>query len=150
MDAVNGVLLTVVTEPAGADLTIDGEAVGASPWTTTQDAGAIVEITARAEGYLSTTRLIRVSEGPSQLTRLALPREAPGDDARPVAITVTSTPWAYVAVDGRVLGKSTPVTVELAPGPHTVVVENPLEDWSESRTVDVEAGAPMTLSFEKK
>jgi len=147
---VSEVLLTVVSEPEGAALTIDGKDVGKAPWTTNAEPGSIVEITARSDGYLSTTRLIKVNEGPSQVTRVQLSKVASADDAQPVMVTVTSQPWAYVAVDGRVLGKSTPVTVELTPGEHTIVVENPLEAWSETRTVTIEAGSDLTLTFEKK
>lgn len=148
--AASSVEVTVVTEPVGAELTIDGKSVGSAPWTSRADTGAILEITARMDGYLSTTRLIRVGEGPTQVTRVQLSRQNVSAEAAPVRVTITSTPWAYVAVDGRVLGKSTPVTVELTPGTHTIVVENPLESWSESRTVDVAEGEPVTLTFEKK
>ena len=142
------VSLTVVTEPTGADLFVDGAAVGTAPWTKEVRPGTVVSVTASSTGHLSTTRIIRVTGGPTQLARVLL---APTrtKNQKPVRVTVTSLPWAYIAVDGRVLGKSSPVTVELSPGPHTIVAENPLEGWSASRTVHVEPGSPITVSFVK-
>jgi serine/threonine protein kinase len=140
--------MTITTQPAGAELTIDGKRVGASPFVVDATPGTIVEIVARKDGYLSTTRLARF--GDVATTTLVELSAAPAPmDADKVGVTITAEPWAYVAIDGVVTGKSTPLTVQLDPGSHTITIENPLESWTEQRSVVVQAGKPATISFRK-
>jgi len=147
--AATGTKMVVTSDPPGATLTVDGRSVGVGPYELKRPPGTIIEIVARLDGHLSTTRLARFQD--TESTTVVQLSEAPKPaDAGRVKVTVTSTPWAYVAVDGVVTGKSTPVTLELTPGPHTITVENPLESWSEERSIVVKEGRASAVTFEKK
>lgn len=140
-----GVQVTVVTDPEGAQLSIDGKSVGTAPWSGRAPAGAIIEVTARETGYLTTTRIIRLDSDGKQV-RVQLSPEV--EEAEGV-VSITSTPWAYVAVDGRILGQVTPVRLTLSAGEHTFVLENPEVGWSVKRTVTVEGGETLNLDVRR-
>ncbi|MCO4771103.1 MAG: PEGA domain-containing protein, partial [Deltaproteobacteria bacterium] len=137
--------MQVSTIPEGASLTIDGRDVGTSPFQTAAESGTIIEIVAKMDGYLSTTRLARFTD---ETTRTVV-ELTKSPDAALSNVTITSEPWAYVAIDGVVTGKSTPLTIEMDEGTHTITIENPLEAWTEERTVVVKKGQPATVSFKK-
>lgn len=69
--------------------------------------------------------------------------EAPPSPAEPAAtatLRINAIPWADVELDGRSLG-TTPLThVELAPGPHTLVLTNPVLGRSRTERIEVAAG----------
>jgi len=143
--AALGIALKLNSQPPGADLTVDGQKVGAAPFTLRAEPGDIVEVTARLDGYLGTTRMLRV--GPADESRTIELSAAPTAAAdKPGSLRITSTPWAYVTVDGRILGQVTPLTLELPPGEHSILLENPELGWSERATVTVEAGKTATLN----
>ena len=135
------------SEPPGATLTVDGKRMGKAPWTGEARTGAIIEVTARLAGHLSTTRILRVTgdsmEAVVELSPLEVERPKQG------TVAVSSTPWAYVSVDGRVLGQVTPVRLDLDPGEHTIVLENPEAGWTVERSVTVEAGKTVALDVRK-
>ena len=68
--------------------------------------------------------------------------------ARPTRgrLAVKVTPWGYVFVDGKLLGKSPVSPVTLAPGRHAVLVVNAELDARETFQVELSAGAERTLN----
>ncbi len=143
----DSVALTVRSEPGKALLTVDGKRVGEAPWTGSARPGAIIEVTARLDGYLSTTRILRVGKEPLDALVTLSPMELQGP--KKGTVSVTSTPWAYVSVDGRILGQVTPVKLDLAPGEHTIVLENPEAGWTTERKVTVVAGKATAIDVRK-
>jgi hypothetical protein len=136
----------VQTKPPGATLTVDGKKLGAAPQTVQAKPGTTLEVAAQLDGYLATTRMIKVGADTREATVELSPQPPPASQ-RPGTLQVTSTPWAYVAVDGKILGQVTPVKLELPPGEHTVALENPEAGWSAQRTVKVEPGRTVTLDL---
>lgn len=60
-------------------------------------------------------------------------------------LTVTSTPTgAFVTVDGKATDTTTPVTMTVGPGPHTVVV-SPRDGVPLTKEVDSRYGRPLTV-----
>ncbi len=143
--------ITVESRPRGARLTIRGESVGRAPHKVWGKPGENLEISASLDGYLKTTRMLRVAEGDeSALIELSPePASSSGDDADMGKLVITSNPRAYVTVDGRQLGRVTPVTLDLKPGRHTVVLDNFDTGWSEARTVTVEANKTLKLDVKR-
>ncbi|MCP4868381.1 MAG: protein kinase [Proteobacteria bacterium] len=143
--------ITVESRPRGARLTIRGESVGRAPHKVWGKPGENLEISASLDGYLKTTRTLRVAEGDeSALIELSPePASSSGDDADMGKLVITSNPRAYVTVDGRQLGRVTPVTLDLKPGRHTVVLDNFDTGWSEARTVTVEANKTLKLDVKR-
>ncbi|MBN8612745.1 MAG: PEGA domain-containing protein, partial [Deltaproteobacteria bacterium] len=80
----------------------------------------------------------RVAVAPSRSEAASEALPAPTSEvATEVAIVrINATPWADVEIDGRHLGATPLVHVELAPGPHTIVLVNPV--LSRVRTEHVE------------
>ena len=84
--------------------------------------------------------------GVSPRIAVAPPRSEPASEALPAPTTevatdmaivrINATPWADVEIDGRHLGATPLMHVELAPGPHTIVLVNPV--LSRVRTEHVE------------
>jgi hypothetical protein len=96
--------LSVVAEPATAQIVLDGREAGSGSFrgTVTTDRAHRIEL--RAAGFADTGLVLKLSPGDSQNRRIAL-RELLGD----VKIQ-TSPAGAEVRVDGRVAGKS-PLTI---------------------------------------
>lgn len=130
--------LTVQTNPAGASVVIDGKQRGATPLSLPLAAGKhvlelvtegdvrSVPITITPGAQMS--QFIELPHAPSALGELQIRTEPAG---------------AQVSVDGRPIGKS-PLTAEgLAPGQHTVVLENDL--GSVTQRVTIEAGTTASL-----
>ena len=145
------VAITVDSRPKGARLTIRGTPVGRAPHQVWGKPGEILEISASLDGYLKTTRMVRVAEGDERALIELSPEPSPAAnaDADMGKLVITSNPWAYVTVDGRQLGRVTPVTLDLKPGRHTVVLDNPDTGWSEARTVTVEANKTLKLDVKR-
>jgi hypothetical protein len=130
--------LVVQTTPSGAAVEIDGQARGVTPLTIDLSPGRhtlklanegnirSMPITIAAGGQVS--QLIELPRASSLLGELQVRTEPAG---------------AQVTVDGHVYGKS-PLTVEgLAPGTHTVALENEL--GSMTQEVKIEAGTTASL-----
>jgi hypothetical protein len=66
---------------------------------------------------------------------------APVDhDQGPATLRINATPWANVEIDGRLVGPTPLVHVEVAPGEHTIVLTNPVLSRSRTTRVEVRAG----------
>jgi hypothetical protein len=132
--------LIINSNPAGAQILIDGEARGATPATMTLSAGAH-EIELRGAGGASRSIALAVPAGTqvSQYIELARGRPTTG------RLSVRTNPTgARVTVDGVARGTA-PVTLDdVAPGEHTVVVSSRDGD-SVKQTVTVEADTTASL-----
>ena len=90
-----------------------------------------------------------MAAGSDREEKVAKPENAadsPGEQAAPDAkgiINISATPPAFVAVNGRPLGK-TPKTVRVSPGIYTVVLAS--DEGRRVTTVDVEPGATKSVS----
>jgi hypothetical protein len=80
----------------------------------------------------------------------AQPVVTPGPVSTPAApqaqasVTIRSEPdGAEIELDGAFVG-STPATLQLAPGPHVVIVKSGSASWT--RTVQIQAGSTITLN----
>jgi len=130
--------LAITTNPAGAQVVVDGQARGVTPLTVSLKAGAHrVELRGNGEPRVIPVTMVAGSEL-SQYVEL--PKSAPAIGQ----LQVRSDPaGARVSVDGVARGTA-PLTIsELAPGEHSVVLEG--DRGSVTQTVNVEAGATASL-----
>jgi len=79
-----------------------------------------------------------------------LPGSASGQPTSPEPpangwISVWSTPWGRVRVDGRDVGDSPAIRIAAPPGPHTVSVKS--EAGEQARGVAVKAGEEAKVRF---
>jgi hypothetical protein len=68
------------------------------------------------------------------------PSEVAPVDQSPATLRINATPWANVEIDGRLVGPTPLVHVEVAPGEHTIVLTNPVLSRSRTTRVEVRAG----------
>ena len=134
--------VTVVTRPAGAQVTIDGDARGVTPLTISLSPGAhtlgvrhgdqerVVPVTVTAGGDIVRDLEMNVAEPAAVFGRVSITTDPPG---------------ARITVDGRPSGTS-PVTLEeLAVGEHTIAVAS--ATGSAEKKVTVAAGHTASVVF---
>jgi len=132
--------LVVQTNPAGAEVVIDGKSHGVAPLTLSLSAGPhtleLVSGTSRRSIPVSITARTEVSQF------IDMPRASEADGQLDVR---TDPPGARVSVDGQRRGV-TPLTVSgLMPGKHVVVLENDLGQVSEDVTIESGRSASLVV-----
>jgi serine/threonine protein kinase len=130
--------MTVNTDPPGAEVDVDGTPRGRSPLTLALAAGPHTLII-RGHGE-SRTIPITITAGAEVSQYLDLPKA--GSDLGQLQVR-TDPPGARISIDGTPLGKTPMTIVELAPGEHTVTLDNDL--GSVTQKVMIEAGVPASL-----
>ena len=133
--------IVVDSQPAGAEVRIDGHVAGTTPLSVTVEEGSrSVEV--RHE-QMSRHWTIQVARGETNQGFVQfVTRPAPVAEASSVRIT-SEPAQALVSIDGVVRG-STPLEVpNLAPGVHNVTVLG--RDRQVNRTIEVADGRPQTL-----
>jgi hypothetical protein len=128
--------LTVNSNPAGAQLLVDGKLAGVTPATLTLPQGTHT-LTLRGSGTEPRTMNVAVSAGAQLSQYIELPKADGRGEATSGRLQVrTDPPGALVTVDSIPRGAS-PVTIgNLAPGDHTVVVSANGNSVQQSVTVD--------------
>ena len=133
--------LVCVTEPAGAEVIVNGVARGTTPVTVQNVAKGDATVSFRMQGYRSETRQVVVSpDGRSQTVSVKLV-------GLPATLRIVSTPeGARVFVDGNYQGKTPTSAPQLVAGEHKVRLE--LDGHAtQERTVTVENGGDTTETF---
>ena len=150
-----GARLRVVTDPPGADVTVDGRPVGKSPVTTDLlNPGPMHPVVASLDGYAPARRAARLEpDGVTEL-RLSLFQQEAESSVAALApkgvgyLTAATRPAARVTIDGRETGRWTPVPpanpIALSAGAHTVVFET-AEGKKIEEQLQVEAGKTARL-----
>jgi len=130
--------LSVQTNPSGASVDVDGQPRGVTPLTLSLSPGRHTLKLANEGNVRSMPVTISAGGQVSQLIELPRAASLLGE------LQVRTEPaGAQVTVDGHVYGRS-PLTVEgLAPGAHTVLLENDL--GSMTQDVKIEAGTTASL-----
>jgi hypothetical protein len=136
--AVTTGTIVVTTNPAGAQVILDGKPEGVSPTTLTVAAGAHV-LELRGAGDPRTIELdVAAGAQLSQYIEMAKGSLAAG------SLQVRTEPaGAKVTVDGVARGISPVIVSDLSPGEHAVMLES--ENGTTKQTVTVEAGATASL-----
>ena len=135
--------LSVSSNPAGAQLLVDGKLAGVTPATLTLPQGDHT-LTLRASGAEPRTMNVSVSAGTQASQYIELPKAEVRAETTSGRLQVrTDPPGALVSVDSIPRGAS-PVTIgNLAPGDHTVVVS--ANGSSVQQSVTVDAGMTSAL-----
>jgi hypothetical protein len=130
--------LVVETNPAGVEVSVDGERRGATPVTIELPEGKHTLDVPTADGVRSIP--VTIAAGGQVAQFIELPKKNPEEGQLQVR---TDPPGATVTVDGQRRGVA-PLTIgELTPGAHTVVLENTMTSVTES--VTIQAGATASL-----
>ena len=131
--------LAVQSDPAGAEIVLDGKVVGPTPATLEAAAGQHhVEVRI---GGSSRAAWVSVPENGQLLHRVSMPEAA----VRGGLHLVTDPPGGTIWVDGSDWGKSPARVVDLAPGPHRVSASGPFGPVEEQE-VSVVGGAVTSVT----
>lgn len=135
--AVSPGRLSIVTEPAGARVAVDGRSRGVSPLAI-EDLSAGPHTVSVASAAGSAQRTITVADGVAAEVVFTLPRST-----APVAgwITVAAPFPLEVIENNEVIGTSDRAKIMLAAGRHDVILRSEAIGFEERRTLDVAPGA---------
>jgi hypothetical protein len=135
-------ILTVGTQPAGAELFIDGRRRGATPLTLPIEPGAHT-LTLRSAGA---ERIVPLTVTAGAQVAQYFELTAPGGITPSARLSiVTDPPGARVSVDGRPRGVSPLVIEDLAAAEHSVAVTS--NTGSVERRITIEPGAAKEVVF---
>ena len=137
-------LLSIVTEPPGARVTIDGQPSGTSPVTVDAlTAGQHTIEVASATG--SARRTVTVVAGQAASIVFSLPRVS-----GPVGgwLSVSAPFDVQIMERGELIGASGAARIMLAAGSHEIVLVNQTLDYQETRRVNVVAGQTALVRIE--
>jgi eukaryotic-like serine/threonine-protein kinase len=73
---------------------------------------------------------------------------AVGASAEQGALSINSRPWSQVTIDGKLVGNTPQIGVQLSVGRHKVKLVNPELDMTRGFSVDIEAGKTTTKTVE--
>ncbi|MCS6800134.1 MAG: PEGA domain-containing protein [Myxococcota bacterium] len=150
-------LLRIVTEPADARVQIDGRwHEQGSPYELRLPARSYRLVVAKTN-YESHERLVELRGGRIEELRIELERERERDRPRPPEsgqtgetpqpvpsgpgrLTFDARPWCNVSVDGRAVGQTPIVNLELPSGRHRITCANPELGVTRTLTVEVQPG----------
>jgi len=135
------VALPVVTDPAGASVTVDGEPVkGVTPLTATIDPSREHRVAVRLDGHAPQEIRFAAGGAPAEI-RLTLEPSGPQGRVQIAAAYPIEVAWR-----GRVVGKGPSPEVGLPAGKQAVTLTSPTYFLRQSLTVDVRAGAVTQLA----
>jgi len=132
--------LTVSSNPAGAQITFDGNALCTAPCTLTGIAAGQHVVVAAKSGYSSESRSVLLSAGANSTIAIDLGQLG-------AKLSVSSTPaGAVILIDGKDTGKLTPSVFTLnQAGAHTVAVRR-IGYLEETSSVNTEAGQSASMN----
>jgi len=134
--------LSVITEPSGAKVTIDGHARGVSPLVVSDLSADVHSVTVASDG-VSAERRIVVTPGATASVMFSLPSKAPGPLGGWVSV---SSPFDIEVLENNdVVGSSRTSRIMLAAGRHDLLLANRGVGYQEARRVDVVAGKTITI-----
>jgi hypothetical protein len=133
--------ISVVTDPPGARVLIDGQARGASPVTVTDLPAAEHKVSVSSEAGAA-DRTVAVRAGETVSVVFSLPRVA-GPLAGWAAV---SSPFdVQVLEDNNIVGSGRGAKIMVPAGKHTFAIVNQTLGYQDTRTVDVAAGRTSTI-----
>jgi len=130
--------LSITTNPAGAEVVVDGESHGVTPVNLTLKTGSH-QVVLKGAGDPRTIP-ITITAGAQVSQFIDMPKAGAATGQLQVR---TEPAGAQVSVDGVPRGPSLAMVADLAPGSHTVAVESPL--GAVKQTVTVEAGTTASV-----
>ncbi len=133
-------VLTVTSEPAGAEVLLNGISRGRTPVTLDNVPKGSVSLELRLDGYGAEKRELRVTPGMSDTLAFAL-------RGLPCSVKVVSTPEnARVLLDDDYKGKTPLELKDVSPGLHTLRLELP-GFATQARTLTLSNGSSTTEEF---
>jgi hypothetical protein len=132
--------LTVISNPEGASITLDGIERGTSPVSIRAVEEGMHELVARLPYYHEARLTIEVPAGNNQIS-VRLEPLPPG------TLILEILPYAELWIDGELKERDAlNYRIELRPGAHTIELRHP-EYGTVSETIEIEPGASVTKTY---
>lgn len=132
--------LTVSSDPGDADVFIDGEKAGKTPFKADSIAAGSRDIKVQ-KGNLMSMRKVTISENQTAALDIKL-------QASVGFVKLRVNPWAKIFIDGKSYGVTPPLdNLELKPGTYKIKIENPAFK-AVTKTVKVTAGGTTTVEHD--
>jgi serine/threonine protein kinase len=140
--------LKLITEPADAEIKIEGQTPHAgSPWATELSAGTY-QVEIHRTGYKAWLTSVELSAAENQTLRVVLePLDKTEADSASLAISTTPT-GLEVVIDGKPAASKTPLKATIKAGSHVIVVrQNGVEVWRQSLKAEANSDYEFNPSF---
>jgi hypothetical protein len=133
--------VSIVTDPPGARVTVDGKARGISPLTVADLTPAEYKITVASDTG-SAERTVTVAAGGTASVMFSLPKES-----GPLGgwLSISAPFDVEIAERGEVIGSSSASRIMLAAGRHDITLVNRSLGYKDARRVDVTAGGTTAI-----
>ena len=140
-------VLRVETTPSGAEVELDGAAVGESPLELELEAGAY-EVRVSLDGYVEQNSEVTMRAGETTAQAFLLTREARTTSGRrPTGtLTIATNPWCEVFLGRRKLGTTPFSNVEIPAGRQTLTLR-PRDRPERRHVVAIEAGRETRVNL---
>ncbi len=138
--------LTVTSSPAGARVFVEGVEKGETPLDSLAVRSGPLRVRVAHKGYEPQERQVEVEAGAERRVELTLERKKPAPKApasvrrRTAILSVNTTPWSNVTLDGRAIGNTPVLGRELSPGRHVLVMTNPVRNLTKKVVFTVKPG----------
>jgi hypothetical protein len=129
----------VRTEPAGAEVALDGRTIGRTPISNqaVPADGAAHQLRLRRHGFADVTESVELVDGKDVVVDRALAKVAPAPRFGTIDLHVD--PWALVYLDGRKIGEAPVRGLSLPLGRHRLKLVNPVQRRQMTLAVEVPA-----------
>jgi hypothetical protein len=159
-------VLSLSTTPRGATVLLGAEELGTTPVEIERLPPDVTHaLVVRKKGYRDVTLQVRLGAGEQRSQRVELRRAPTGRTARPAvatpqdtaapatsnekgALTVKTTPWTEVEIDGVPRGTTPLFKLPIAPGEHTVRLVNKAKGVQRVQQVRIKAGELFKLDLD--
>jgi tRNA A-37 threonylcarbamoyl transferase component Bud32 len=131
--------LIVRTEPAGAEVALDGRTIGRTPISNqaVPADGHTHQLRLRRHGFSDVTEAVQLVDGTDVVVDRALTKVAPAPRFGTIDLHVD--PWALVYLDGRKIGEAPVRGLSLPLGRHRLKLVNPVQRRQMTLNVEVPA-----------
>jgi hypothetical protein len=138
--------LMVASTPSGANVFINQEPKGKTPLALDNMAADNYFVEVRKEGHLLWKKAVRIEAGKRAIVDATLEKAAAAPSMLKVSVDIAN---AEIYLDGRLVGKSPSVSLEVTPGDHEVEIR-PTGDAPKKKSLRVEAGKTLEVTFQFK
>jgi hypothetical protein len=133
--------LSVLTDPPGARVSIDGRPRGVSPLVV-EDLVAAEHMVSVTSGTASAQRAVTLSDGVAKELMFSLPRSA----ASLAGWMALASPFPVDVIEGGEMIGASGAKIMLAAGKHELVLRNQAFGYEERRTMNIVAGAVASVT----
>lgn len=137
--------LTVISSPAGARVVVDGVDRGVTPVESLAVKPGALKVRVERAGYEPEDEEVQVADGAEARLEVTLGKTKTAAHSsvqrkKKAFLSVNTTPWSNVTLDGRHIGNTPVLGRELSPGRHVLILTNPVRSLTKKLVFVVKPG----------